>query len=42
MNAPAAGVWRQAEHPRMFDAPKMPTGPKVRWIRHLAREAERT
>ncbi len=33
---PAAGVWRSAEHPRMFDPPKMPTGPKVRWLRDLA------
>jgi hypothetical protein len=33
---PALGVWRQAEHPRMFDPPKMPTGPKTRWIRNLA------
>ncbi len=32
---PAVGVWRQAEHPRMFDPPKMPTGPKTRWVRDL-------
>lgn len=32
---PAQGVWRQAEHPRMFDPPKMPTGPKTRWVRNL-------
>jgi len=31
---PAVGVWRQAEHPRMFDPPKMPTGPKTRWVRY--------
>lgn len=30
---PAEGVWRSAEHPRLFDPPKMPTGPKVRWAR---------
>jgi hypothetical protein len=30
---PALGVRRSAEHPTMFDAPKMPTGPKVRWVR---------
>lgn len=33
---PAEGVWRQAEHPRMFDPPKMPTGPKTRWMRTLS------
>lgn len=33
---PAVGVWRQAEHPRLFDPPKMPTGPKKRWIRILS------
>ncbi len=32
---PTEGVWRQAEHPRMFDPPKMPTGPKTRWVREL-------
>lgn len=32
---PAQGVWRQAEHPRMFDPPKMPTGPKRRYVRTL-------
>lgn len=32
---PALGVWRQAEHPRMFDPPKMPIGRKVRWERTL-------
>jgi hypothetical protein len=29
--APMEGVHRQAEHPRLFDPPKMPTEPKVRW-----------
>jgi len=33
---PAPGVRRQAEHPRLFDPPKMPTGRKVRWVRNLA------
>jgi hypothetical protein len=33
--SPAPGVWRQAENPRLFDAPKMPTGPKTRWVRAL-------
>ena len=33
---PKEGVWRQAEHPRMFDPPKMPTQPKIRWLRELA------
>ena len=32
---PAAGVWRQAENPRLWDAAKMPTGPKTRWVRAL-------
>lgn len=33
---PAAGVWRTAEHPTLFDPPKNPTGPKTRWVRALA------
>lgn len=32
---PAVGVWRSAGHPRLFDPPKMPTGPKTRWVRSL-------
>jgi hypothetical protein len=27
------GEERSAAHPTMFDAPKMPTGPKQRWVR---------
>lgn len=35
------GAWqhtagpRALDRPRLFDAPKMPTGPKVRWVRAL-------
>lgn len=32
---PMAGLLRAAEKPRLFDPPKMPTGPKVRWERCL-------
>ena len=32
---PMEGLLRAAERPRMFDEPKMPTGPKVRWVRSL-------
>jgi hypothetical protein len=28
---------RSAERPRLFDPPKMPTGPKVRWLREMER-----
>lgn len=27
---------RSADKPTLFDAPKMPTGPKVRWVREFA------
>jgi hypothetical protein len=33
---PMAGLLRSAEMPRLFDPPRMPTGPKVRWVRRLA------
>lgn len=32
---PMPGLTRSAEKLRLFDAPKMPTGPKVRWVRAL-------
>jgi hypothetical protein len=32
---PMGGLLRFAEKPRLFDPPKMPTGPKVRWVRDL-------
>jgi hypothetical protein len=32
---PMDGLIRSAESPRMFDPPKMPTGPKVKWERAL-------
>ena len=30
------GALNAAFRPRLFDPPKMPTGPKVRWVRELA------
>jgi hypothetical protein len=33
--APMDGLIRSAEKLRLFDAPKMPTGPKTRWVRTL-------
>jgi len=33
---PMDGLIRSAEMPRLFDPPKMPTGPKVRWARSLS------
>lgn len=33
---PMDGLVRSAERPRLFDPPKMPDGPKVRWVRELA------
>lgn len=33
---PTDGLLRAAQKPTLFDAPKMPTGPKVRWVRDLA------
>jgi hypothetical protein len=34
--SPTDGLIRSHQTPRMFDPPKMPTGPKVRWVRRLA------
>lgn len=33
--SPYEGVVRSAQRFRLFDPPKMPTGPKVRWVRDL-------
>jgi hypothetical protein len=32
---PMVGLLRSAEKPTLFDPPKMPTGPKTRWVRAL-------
>lgn len=32
---PMDGMLRSQGRPRLFDPPKMPTGPKVRWVRWL-------
>lgn len=33
---PMDGLLRSQQKPTLFDQPKMPTGPKVRWVRELA------
>ena len=33
---PMDGLIRSAQAPRLFDPPKMPTGPKTRWVRNLS------
>jgi hypothetical protein len=38
---PMDGLLRSAQMPTLFDAPKMPTGPKTRWVAALSRQAEK-